>query len=140
MAPSSLPAFATFSDLPPDMQVLLEQFLEEYDCNWETLALEGSSLPLIEAQVAPLAQVAETFGWDYRGPEHVQQLAQTMRTAPHEIPPIVVGQGQAFMDGRHRLLAARLVGIDTLPAIDFPAWVESVAPGAQPHRHRGMTP
>lgn len=133
-------AFETFNDLPYDMQVLLEQFLEEYDCNWSALPLQDSTLPLIDVPVAPLARVAETFDWDDRGEEHVRQMAETIRTAPHELPPIVVGKEQAFMDGRHRLLAARTLGLETLPAIDFPAWVESVAPGSKPRVRRGMRP
>lgn len=90
--------------------------------------------------MSPLAQVAETFDWDDRGEDHVRQITETMRAAAHELPPIVVGKDQGFMDGRHRLLAARSLGVETLQAIDFPAWVESVAPGIKPRRGRGMAP
>ena len=57
--------------------------------------------------------------WDERGPAHVQDLVKYMKSRGSRwaFEPVVIDR-QGLVDGRHRLFAARLLGIKKVPVID----------------------
>lgn len=56
-----------------------------------------------------------------------------VKTPMEEYPPIVIANGN-FIDGRHRLWAARQQGVDTLKAIDISCLVSPALEGLGPMR------
>ncbi len=95
-----------FSDLPHDMQVLIDDFVRGID---EKRRLPAR-LPLIEVETARIPVVAlDPFD---RGEDHAMAMDLD------EVPPIIVAEGR-FMDGKHRAHAARRRGRASLTAIDL---------------------
>lgn len=131
------PAFRNlnYADLPEDMQVLLFQFLEDRGYTFEIPDLDKVTVPIYDLEIAPVvADIKQTMRewgakwWDERGPAHVASFAEAMY-ANTSLPPVVMGS-DGWMDGRHRLLAADMIGTSHLPAIDFTQWVKELAAAA----------
>lgn len=131
------PAFRNlnYADLPEDMQVLLFQFLEDRDYRFEIPDLDKVTVPVYDLQIAPVvAEIKQTMRewgakwWDERGPAHVASIAEAMYSNT-PLPPVVMGS-DGWMDGRHRMLAADLIGIAHLPAIDFTQWLKELTAAA----------
>lgn len=100
-----------FAALPPDMQVLVDDFVNGNGANRKIPDL----LPLVEVEInrIPIISLDE---WD-RGLPHA--LAMDLDCTP----PIVVAEGH-FLDGRHRSHKARLEGRLSLDAIDLSGLVD----------------
>lgn len=67
-----------------------------------------------DLQTVPIAQMKAN--WKLRNPKNVEAFAQRMREG--EIPPPVIydAVSEVLIDGAHRLAAAELAGLKTLPA------------------------
>lgn len=156
-------AEVAWNTLPPDMQVLLSDMA----IDWHGLpGIPEGPVPVRMVRVAPLYRQVRDHEWDYRGPPHVARLAERMRellpTARERrdpawvadrllrvlddglvaLPPIVTEAGQ-FADGRHRLFAARAVGIPMLPAVELVEWCgceETRSPFVHPQAKRMRFP
>jgi hypothetical protein len=138
--------------LPRDMQVLLGDFAEDgYGLESETRSAPPRGAPSdLVVRPVPIAPLLRNLYLDEddRGSKHVAKLAARLREllpgaadrrdpdrvmaallAPDPrcdgevaIPPIVTRHGR-FADGRHRMFAAREVGITHLPAVEMDEWL-----------------
>jgi hypothetical protein len=95
-----------FDALPEDMRVLIEQFVLDFD---PTATIPGE-IPLVSLAVADLPEVELD--------ESDRGTAYALRMRPGETPPIIVADG-CFMDGKHRVFAARARGDDRIVAMDL---------------------
>jgi hypothetical protein len=100
-----------YSSLPDDMQVLLWDFFQ--DAGHE--GCPQMKFPIYEIPVANFPDVIFTpHNTDDRGGEkHAKQMLGVAN-----LPPVVVADGW-FLDGRHRIWAARKEGWQTIRAIDL---------------------
>lgn len=102
-----------FDALPPDMQVLLDDFIRGCGRDVSIPAL----LPLVEVAVDNIPVVPlDPFD---RGPDYALRMDLELT------PPIVVAEGH-FMDGKHRVYAARSCGRLKLTAIDLTGLIDPV--------------
>lgn len=127
-----------------DFVTWLEQVWEDWSCEpratlsgkgwnpeFKRLFWTGMQTRLVD--VAPLAAQAASWApltWkftgtgDERGWAHIAGLMRSMRDG-RPVPPLVVGRdkklpgGFALLDGRHRVLAAKKLGVAQLWAIDL---------------------
>lgn len=95
-----------FSDLPPDMQTLISDFIG---------APIGDSaipehLPVIDVMLADLPVVPLC--------EYDRGTLYARRMSPEQTPPIIIAENQ-FMDGKHRRFSFQELGLTTVPAIDL---------------------
>lgn len=103
--------FIRFDALPPDMQVLLDDFIRGCGRDVPIPAL----FPLVEVVVKNIPIIAlDPFD---RGPDYAFQMNLD------DTPPIIVADGH-FMDGKHRAHAARASGRSSLPAIDLTGLID----------------
>jgi hypothetical protein len=112
-----------FSELPQDMQVILDDCLQGEACLWKTMPemLEAVALPLSCLPRAALddedepgllsLEQADQAGYD-RGQAYAQAMVM------EQTPPIIVAD-QAWLDGRHRVHQARRLGHTHIWAFDF---------------------
>jgi hypothetical protein len=110
-----------YADLPYDMQTLIAQFITDYDPTIDIPA----RLPLGTIPVAGLPRVP----LDRYDRGRAYALAMDL----NDTPPLIIAGGQ-FLDGKHRVYAARAKAVKHLPAIDLsgiaPAYaIESNAMG-----------
>ncbi|MGY3581444.1 hypothetical protein ACVIGB_000486 [Bradyrhizobium sp. USDA 4341] len=100
------PRAVAFVALPPDMQVLVSDFVS----GQTSLRGVPEFLPLVEIAVRriPIVELNE----DDRGTDHAMAMDLDVT------PPIIVAEGH-FMDGRHRSYKARLDNRSSLDAIDL---------------------
>lgn len=144
VADAKAPSVVRWQALPPDMQVLLDDMAIDWYGVQRTPT--EAPIPVSMTLVAPLYAECQHNQWDDRGPLHVARLAKRMRALLPDIairrrpeavarallavqkdglvaiPPIVTTHGH-FADGRHRLFAARAVGITHLPVIELSTWL-----------------
>jgi hypothetical protein len=95
-----------FRSLPPDMRTLIGQLVSDLDPDREVPEM----LPLIAVATADLPEVP--LDEHDRGSVHARAMNLD------SVPPILVADGQ-FLDGKHRLFAARESRRETLAAIDL---------------------
>jgi len=108
-----------FQSLPEDMQVLIADIVENALPDTE----ERAAVEILESLALPVTMVAVdrfppehllAVETDDRGPGHVADLM-----AAHPNWPPLVRCGSSFKDGRHRLTAARRLGLREVPVIDL---------------------
>lgn len=101
-----------FSYLPEDMQVLIFDLVECYGTDNQLAGLTDHVFTLREIPVSSLVDPQPTDPGDERGSEYVDAMVGL------DLPPIVVYRNN-WVDGRHRVLAARKAGTQTIQAIDL---------------------
>ncbi len=105
----------TFLQLPDDMQVLLGQIVEESGTQkyWDRLVKDDHIFTIRKIPVASIPD--EPIGQD-DGDERDEKYARRMIGA--DTPPIVFYKN-IWLDGKHRVWAAKKSGLKTIDAIDL---------------------
>jgi hypothetical protein len=103
--------YIKLSELPPDFQQLLQDFIEElcgveWQKSFEAVAIPVTNIPA--ASYIKRAQSQTQSKYDARDNRYQQELTQYIR-AGGVVPPIVTRKGEC-VDGRHRLLALHELG------------------------------
>ena len=101
-----------FAALPPDMQVLVDDFVNGNGANRKIPDL----LPVVEVEVTRIPVVG--MDEDDRGLSHAMAMDLDCT------PPIIVAEDH-FMDGRHRSHKARLDRRRSLEAIDLSGLIDA---------------
>lgn len=99
-------AMIKFSDLPPDMQTLISDFIGAPI--GDTAIPEH--LPVIDVRLADLPVVPLC--------EYDRGTLYARRMSPDLTPPIIVADNQ-FLDGKHRRFSFLELGLTSVPAIDL---------------------
>lgn len=103
-----------YADLPEDMRVLISQFLEDADIEEvEPHQLVLARIPLSDFPDVPLAD----GDFDDRGVPYAMDMIRQKN-----LPPIIVEDHQ-WIDGRHRVWAAKQEGRKYITAIDLSAFM-----------------
>lgn len=97
-------------DLPEDMQVLLSQFAQDSGGVTDFKGFEKIRLPVFMVPLEEFPEVPDT-PWDDR------ELENYLETPIEEFPPVVVAH-RIFIDGGHRLWAARRQGARAIQTMD----------------------
>jgi N12 class adenine-specific DNA methylase len=103
----------SYQDLPEDMQVLIADLcgrvddLDESRLTFKVFALDISAFPVVDVE---------------NDPQDTRYLADYLGVPMDCFPPVVV-VGEYWLDGRHRVAAARAQGIETIDAIDVTSLV-----------------
>ena len=105
--------------LPDDMWEFVSNQFEEHGLELP-LALPVRAIP---TDAFPEAALPEPGDSDDRGELHARLMIG------QNVPPVVVN-GQVWLDGRHRVWAARQEGLLRVNAIDLSAWLPAQAPGS----------
>ena len=110
IAPEQGPATRTigFRDLPEDVQVLIGDTFGRYD-------LDDSAFEVLTVPIAAFPVVAVEDD-----PGDTRYLADYVGVPMEDFPPVLL-LGDCWLDGRHRVAAARAQGIETIDAIDLTA-------------------
>lgn len=119
-------------NLPEDMQVLLMQLATEMgqwgDSDAEMKRLARVKLPLTEIPLEWFPEIdPASDDMDER------DFDSYLETPIEEYPPVVIAHGH-FIDGRHRVWAAREQGVEAIPTIDISCLVDSTLTGVGPMR------
>jgi hypothetical protein len=108
--------------MPRDMRVILADLLirefpsvdlETYLAWEKTGSVQIFDVPLTTAHI----NWASSLQWDDRGPGQIERMAQDMLRGV-EMEPVLLANGQ-IVDGRHRVLAAKSIGLKKLPAVEL---------------------
>ncbi|AYG47814.1 hypothetical protein DV532_26385 (plasmid) [Pseudomonas sp. Leaf58] len=95
-----------FSDLPPDMQTLISDFIGAPIGD----AAIPEHLPVIDVRLADIPIVPLC--------EYDRGTLYARRMSPEQTPPIIVADNQ-FLDGKHRRFSFLELGLTSVPAIDL---------------------
>lgn len=116
--PASWPKEIDYKDLHPDLQEhVFHQGGEGIRFRVEPIDIHAPN-PTLKGK--SLLQYAQDMEWDDRGPEHVQSIAEGMKSGG-TFGPAILDHNNGFLDGRHRILAAHSQGLKHIPAIRTPA-------------------
>lgn len=99
-------AMIKFSDLPPDMQTLISDFIGAPIGD----AAIPEHLPVIDVRLTDLPVVPLC--------EYDRGTLYARRMVPEQTPPIIIADNQ-FLDGKHRRFSFLEMGLSTVPAIDL---------------------
>jgi hypothetical protein len=105
-----------YQDLPEDMQVLIADLCGRVDdpdnggVTFAVFALDISAFPVVDVE---------------DDPRDTQYLVDYLDVPMDCFPPVLV-LGEYWLDGRHRVAAARAQGIEAIDAIDVTSLVDDV--------------
>jgi hypothetical protein len=104
----------SYQDLPEDMQVLIADLcgrvddLDDSRLTFEVFAIDISAFPVVDVD---------------DDPQDTRYLVDHLGVPVDCFPPVLV-LGEYWLDGRHRVAAARAQGIETIDAIDLTSLVD----------------